>query len=337
MSYKLEKTFPRLWSLEQGVAMVVTDLHGNWDLYQRYRDRFIDLRAAGQADVLIFTGDLIHRENPDAPDQSVEIVLDVMALQAEYGDAVIYLCGNHELPHIYGITLSKGQRMYTPAFEAALNQTGRHNEVIKFFASLPFYVRTQAGVTITHAGASTPFATPPNAAKLFDWSHEELLTWADSILRPEDLESLQKGYAHFQGGGSYETMARHFLAVSGPDDTRYNDLLRGFFASSQPEFDALVWPALFTRCEVEYGFTDYGIFLAAMLKEISSGFFPQHVVVAGHIPTRSGSQIINRNHLRLASGPHATPHAAAKYLLFNTAQPIEYLEDLLPGLGSVLD
>jgi hypothetical protein len=335
MGYKLKQSFPRLWSLEQGIAMVVTDLHGDWDVYQRYRDCFVDLQAKNQADCLIFTGDLIHREDPAEPDKSVEIVLDVMGLQSRYGQAVIYLCGNHELPHIYGITLSKGDRVYTPAFEDALHQSGHQDEVLAFFDSLPFFVRTRAGITLTHAGASAPFATPANALKIFNWSHQELLVWAEKILRPEDLESLQKGFANFQGEMSYEEMAHHYLAVSGPDDPHYNDLLRGFFASSQPEFDSLIWPALFTRCEREYGFTDYGIFLVAMLQEISADFFPQHVIVAGHMPIAGGHKIITRNHLRLASGPHATPPQAGEYLLFDTARPVERIEDLLSGLGTV--
>jgi hypothetical protein len=50
MTLVLKKTFPRLWSLKAGVAMVVTDLHGDWEIYQRYRDRFVDLQAKGQAD-----------------------------------------------------------------------------------------------------------------------------------------------------------------------------------------------------------------------------------------------------------------------------------------------
>jgi len=335
MGYKLDKSFPRLWSLEEGVVMVVTDLHGDWEIYQGYRDRFVDLYAKDQVDCLILTGDLIHRENPNEPDKSVEIVLDVLDLQSRYGDAVIYLCGNHELPHIYAITLSKGNRVYTPAFEDALNKSGRRDDVVAFFDSLPFFLRTCAGITLAHAGASAPFATPANAPKIFNWSHQNLLQWAENTLRPEDLDSLQKGYAHFQGGVSYEEMARHYLGVSGPDDPHYNDLLRGFFASSQPEFDSLIWPILFTRCEREYGFTDYGIFLVAMLKEVSVDFSPQHVVVAGHMPIRGGHQIITRNHLRLASGPHATPNEAGEYLLFDVAKPIERIEDLLGGLGSV--
>jgi hypothetical protein len=61
--------------------MVVTDLHGDWDAYARYRDRFVDVYPCGAADWLILTGDLIHREPDDGPDQSLEIVLDMLALR----------------------------------------------------------------------------------------------------------------------------------------------------------------------------------------------------------------------------------------------------------------
>ena len=63
--------------------MVVTDLHGDWEAYQRYRDRFVDLHARGQVDWLILTGDLIHRED-DGPDRSIDLVLDLIELQAGY-------------------------------------------------------------------------------------------------------------------------------------------------------------------------------------------------------------------------------------------------------------
>ena len=60
MATTLTKPYPRLWSIEAGRVMVVTDLHGDWDAYRRYRDCFVDLRSKNLADWLIFTGDLIH-------------------------------------------------------------------------------------------------------------------------------------------------------------------------------------------------------------------------------------------------------------------------------------
>ena len=333
MTFSLTKPFPRLWSLEAGTAMVVTDLHGDWDAYRRYRDRFVDLQATGQVDCLILTGDLIHRETDD-PDQSLEIVLDVMDLQASYDQAIIYLCGNHELPHIYGISLTKRDKVFTPAFEAALSRNHCRAGAIALFDSLPFYLRTRAGVALTHAGAPAPIVDSGAAQQLFDWDHQRLLNWADEIMTGGDSDALRKGYARVYGG-AYEALAKYYLAVSGPDDPRYNDLLRGFLAGNHPSFDRLLWPALFTRCENEYGRADYAIFLAALLQELSVDFYPQQVLVAGHMTIDGGYKIIADRHLRLAAAHHATPREAGQYLLFDSAQPVQGVTDLLKGLGSV--
>jgi hypothetical protein len=80
MPFTLTKPRIWLWSLDGGMAMAVTDLHGDWEAYARYHDRFIELHAAGQTDCLIFAGDLIHREPGAGDDRSLEIVLDLLAL-----------------------------------------------------------------------------------------------------------------------------------------------------------------------------------------------------------------------------------------------------------------
>jgi hypothetical protein len=129
-------------------------------------------------------------------------------------------------------------------------------------------------------------------------------------------------------------MARYFLAVSGPDDPRYNDLLRGFLAGSHPSFDPLLWPALFSRCEQEYGLSDYAIFLAAMLQEVGSSFYPQQVLVAGHMTLGVATKLLP-NVIFAWPAPIARPREAGRYLLFDTARPIKRVEELLPGLGSV--
>lgn len=315
--------------------MVVTDLHGDWDTYRRYRDRFLQLRATGRVDWLVFTGDLIHAEQPEG-DQSLEIVLDVLALRKSYGSAIIYLCGNHEMPHIYGISLSKGERVYTPDFERAMYTAHRRTEVLGLFDSLPFYLRTRAGVSLTHAGAPSIVATATNMPKLFNWDHQDLLYQADEAMSVEDLSALRAGYERHHGNLPYAVLAQHFLAISDPNDPRYNDLLRGFVATSHPLFDRLLWPALFTRNEEEYGLRDYRVFLDALLQALAEGYVPQRVLVAGHMKVkRGGYQIIARDQLRLASGSHARPPDAGLYLRFDAAQPVQNTDNLLPGLESV--
>jgi hypothetical protein len=334
MSLGLVKTYPRLWSLESGIAMVVTDLHGDWDAYQRYRDRFVDLYANWQVDWLIFTGDLIHGESTTWPDKSVEIVLDVLALQSAYDLPVVYLCGNHEMPHIYDISLAKGKKDYTPAFEAALSRTQRRAEVVTLFDSLPFYIRTRSGVSLAHSGADMVMTNPKNMLKIFNWSHQDLLNSADKILAEEDVAALRRAYARLNLASSYDDLAKHYLAVSGPEDPRYDHLLRGFLATATSSFE-LLWAVLFTRCEEAYGQTDYAIFLDAMLKELSVDFFPQQVLVAGHMIVPKGHKIVAQRHLRLASAGHARPRKAGRYLIFDTARPIQAVEDLLAGLENV--
>jgi hypothetical protein len=314
--------------------MIVTDLHGDWDAYRRYRDRFAYLQANNRVDCLIFTGDLIHHDDPNGPDRSVEIVLDILGLQARYGQAIIVLCGNHEMPHIYGISLAKGQREYTPAFEAALSASQRRADVMALFDSLPFYVRTRAGVLIAHAGAAAPCVKSDKMIQLFNWSHQDLLAWAEAMMTAEGVAALRAGYARLNHL-PYDVMAQYYLAVSGPDDPRYNDLLRGTLASHNPAFSDLLWPALFTRCEQEYGSADYAIFLEAMLQEASLDFTPQQILVAGHMTIKGGYQLVAQRHLRLASAHHARPRETARYLLFEAAQPIREVKALLPGLESV--
>lgn len=334
MAVEILKSYPRLWTLEEGIAMVVTDLHGDWDAYERYRDRFASLHDTGRANYLIFTGDLIHAEN-SKNDKSLEIISDILALRLTYGEAIILLCGNHELPHIYSITLARGDRHFTPDFEKALSQSEWRAEIMSLFDSLPFYVRTRSGVSLAHAGAPAFVVESERIIDLFSWSHQRLLDWATQIINQEDILSLRQGYSRLNQNLPYETLARYFLAVSGPDDPRYDDLLRGFIATSHPDFEALVWPALFTRCEQEYGLADHRIFVDALLQALSTEFSAQNFLVTGHITIKGGHETITRQHLRLASAHHATPRRAGQYLLFDTSRPIDSITTLINQLGTV--
>jgi hypothetical protein len=321
----------RVVSLEAGTAMVVTDLHGDWDTYARYRDRFLTLHARGRADYLIFTGDLIHGQGEPYQDRSLEIVLDILALRSTLGERLIYLLGNHELPHLYGIILQKGEQVFTPPFEAALGQ--HRAAVISLFESLPFYVRTQSGVAITHAGAAAEMSLPGAAARVFNFSHRRALEEAASALSREQRPALRGGFGKFCGE-DYDTMARTYLAVSGPDDPRYDDLLVGFLVSTAPGFE-LLWEALFTRNEQQYGESNYAIFLDALLRDLSVGFHRQEVLVTGHIRCRDGYALVVRRQLRLTSGVQARPPRAARYLRFDVESRVQHVDELLPRMESV--
>ena len=328
---KLHTQWDRVVDLAKGRAMVVTDLHGDWDAYERYRDTFLNLLALGEADLLILDGDMIHASAPPEQDKSVEIVLDVIRLKQEFGDRVIYVLGNHELPHIYSITLQKGDDLFTPRFEMGM---GKHrSQIVSFFDSLPFYVRTPGGVSICHAGASTALGETNGVARLFNFSHQQVLKRTRALITQEERPSLVRAMRKMHGR-TYNEMARKWFAVTGLDDPRYDDFLVGTLATSDEDFD-LLWSAMFSRNEKEYGNSSYQVLLNTLLQTLSSSFERQFVLVTGHIDVRGGYKLVNRQQIRLASAKHASPREAGLYLLFNVEEKIETAADLVPHLRSV--
>jgi Icc-related predicted phosphoesterase len=335
----------RVLDLNSGMAMVVTDLHGSWDTYRRLRDKFIAEKTAGKLDRLIICGDLIHSEGLEEYDASLDVMLDLMTLQADLGsEAVIMLLGNHELPHIYGLTLAKGTVEYTPRFEASLTRLDqrykapyKRKEVIDWLTGLPFYARTKAGVLLTHAGASPEVATARHAERLFSLQHEDLIGLADRELKKFDILSLQRGYSHFTGI-SYEEQSKRYLAVHGPDDPRYNDLLRVLFLNGQnTDFD-LMWNTLFSQNELDVGETAYLRTLKTFLEAISAiSDHEQRVLIAGHISSKDGYTEVGKQHLRIASYTHAFPKRSARYLILDCEKPIKEVSELVAGLRNVFD
>lgn len=323
----------RVVDLEAGTAMVITDLHGDWDAYQRYRDRFLTLKANGQADYFIINGDLIHHNSPEQ-DGSLAMVLDVLALKAKLGSNLIYLLGNHELPHIYSITLQKGDFLYTPPFEAAM---GEHRQrIMALFHSLPFYIRTPSGVSICHSGATAAISERDGAARLFNFSHQRILRETAESLTPEIRPSLRQALSK-TNKQPYDELVRNYLAVNGPHDPRYDDFLIGALtATSHPDFE-LLWSAFFTRNELEYGEQTYDVVLNSLLHALSLGYHPQNLLVTGHIDCRGGYKLVAGQQLRLASAKHAHPREAGLYLLFDMGKKGTTADDLIAGLDSVFN
>jgi hypothetical protein len=311
----------------EGRAYVVTDLHGDWQAYARFRDHFLELFHQGEADVLIFAGDLIHGYGPEEDDYSLAMVWDLMQLQAELGpDRVIMLLGNHEFPHIYGVTLSKGDITFTPRFEHAMGSY--RPAIIEFLKSLPFLARTQAGVMITHAGASPKTAVPAAAERLLNFSHDDMLAEVDQLLQRNEVLDLIESTLGWTLE-KYDEQAWEYLAVPGPEDARYLDLLRGFIVSSlEPEW-SLLWDFFFTQCEKAINPYGYDKVLERFLESYSSDEMPQQMVVTGHIQVKGGREIIAGRQLRLASWQHALPRDSSSYLLFDAAQPLTLTEQLL--------
>ena len=310
------------------MVYVVSDLHGAWEPYARYRDDFLTLHSSGRADVLVFLGDIIHSYGPAETDYSLEMLLDIMQIQEELGrDQVVMLIGNHELPHIYGVTLSKGDNVFTPRFEHALGSYRK--SVVAFLQSLPFIVRTPSGILLTHAGASPATARPEVAGRLLRFSHQSLLSEADRLLDRPDVHALLAAYGQ-QLGRDYADLAWEFLAAA-PGDPRYPDLLRGFLASNlEPEWTEL-WELLFTQCERQHG-AFYPRILARFLESYSAPNSPQRIAVTGHISVSGCCEVLADRQFRLASWAHATPSEDGAALLFDAGRSVSDAADLVDFL-----
>lgn len=314
--------------------MVVTDLHGDWPLYQRYRDVFLTLKTRGLVDTLVITGDYLHSNESGLCDGSLEIVLDLLALRDTLGISLVILLGNHELPHIYPFILSKGDITYTPTFE---HKMGSHRQkILAFFEDLPFYARTRAGVTLCHAGAFPQAHEPTLMHRLFNYSHRDLKQRARDHL-PDDLEPIRRGLEKLLQI-DYDYLVSENFAVTGPTDPRYYDYVISQFAmASGSDFDVL-WDALFNNNEQEYGNSAYTTHVTALLQQLSTGYTPQRVCVTGHLRCRGGYHIVAKEQqLRIASGIHAKPYTSARYVLFDAGKSVKNARDLITGIGSLFD
>lgn len=342
--------FKRAVTFTDGTAIVITDLHGSSAAYDHLRDLFLKQHAAGDVQHLILCGDLIHGYGSPADDASLQMLLDVMCLQNELGaETVIMLCGNHEMPHIYGMPLSRGNIEYTPRFEHALTELDQNEDapytrtdVIDFLTELPFYAFTAAGVMISHAGPIRQINTPEIAEQVLNFDHRAFLQQIDTELQRYDLAHARQLYAT-QMGIDYDKLARHYLAVTDETDPRYNHLLRSFVWGDDDTFQ-LLWDTLFTRNEQELPndmrrYVTYSNIVQEFLKSMSAHLpaYPQHIVVSGHIAVSGGHEVVDDYHLRLASYQHAQPHDAGEYLLLDCAAPVENADALVPMLHRTFD
>lgn len=319
----------RIVEFDAGRLFVVADLHGEWGPYAAYRDAFLAHHARGEADAFVLLGDVIHGYREPEDDASVEILLDVMRLQAELGhDRVVMLLGNHEMAHLYYMPLAKGAQVFTPRFEHALGDD--RAAIMRFLDGLPFMARTAGGVLLVHAGASARAADPEHAAALASWSHRALFAGVDALLDRRDVQSLLEQYAVISGA-AYDEQAWELLAVAAPEDPRYLDLLRGFVANNlEPEWP-LLWDFFFTQCEDEFGRRYRDVVQAFLAAYVGEGAVPR-VLVSGHMVVRGCHALPTPQHLRLASWSHARPHEAGCALLLDAAQPVTRAADLVEGL-----
>lgn len=147
----------------EGKALVITDIHGNIDDFNKFMhiwDEFKD-----EKNHLVLTGDFIHamgREN----DRSIEI-LESVKRRWENSSRFHVLLGNHEWSTISKTAVYKAGINQSHNFDELLKEVFQGNyeeklqEYIEFFKKLPIAVRTANRIFISHAG-------PPKNVKSLD-------------------------------------------------------------------------------------------------------------------------------------------------------------------------
>lgn len=329
----VSNAFSRVRDIDAGSVMVVTDIHGDHEVFALYADEFRRLHTRGQADVLVLAGDMIHAL-PGQADHSLAVLNEILALKAEFREQIIYLLGNHELAHIYTFPLKKGDHDFTIALEWAFGE--QRQAMLTLFDSLPIYVRTAGGVAITHAGAAEPLTDPVNLLRVMNVSHQAMLSRADTWLSRQNKAVLYRAVADSRGM-PYDEFVYEFFAVTGEADPRYDDHLRGAAAAQHSNDFRLLREALFNRNEQTYGRDAYPGVLAGFLVALSQGYALQEVLVTGHVPTNGGFALVHPQQLRVASWAHAAPPVSGQYLLFDAATRYRTAGTLSTQLRSVFD
>lgn len=138
---------------DYGRLIVVSDIHGNLEDYNRY----VNLWDENDPDFhIVFLGDLIHATGDD--DGSIEILDDVIE-KSKYPNFHTLL-GNHEWSHIVNSDIYKNGEDLKRNFEALVSYKKGFIEpsltrYIKFFKTMPYFVKTSNGLFLSHSGPST--------------------------------------------------------------------------------------------------------------------------------------------------------------------------------------
>jgi len=139
----------------KGKALIITDLHGNLEDYERYMEIWKEFKNKNNH--FILTGDFIHSCNED--DGSLKIIKSLKK-HFEHEKNFHVLLGNHEWAQIIGESVYKGGLNQTRTFENLVYEKygdkadTKMESYINFFKKLAIAVKTDNKVLISHAGPS---------------------------------------------------------------------------------------------------------------------------------------------------------------------------------------
>ena len=198
---------------KRGRLLVVSDLHGNYNDYEAY----INLWDSEDPDFhIVFLGDLIH--SPYFNDKSIEILDDVIEKDKKCSNFHALL-GNHEWAHITHADIYKSGENARVEFEHLISYKKGFiepiiTEYIRFFKTMPYFVKTANGLFISHAGPSKSVKTIEDFNSIFDGDYNNPIL--DDFLWNRPTRDIYGGRSVFSNNQKYnEGDVFSFLNVIG--------------------------------------------------------------------------------------------------------------------------
>lgn len=283
----------RLIRISSGKILFASDLQGVLYDFEQVLLKYAELRREGEADFLVFGGDVIHAY-PGYDDDSLHLLERLMSISEE-DPSIIYLMGNHELAHVLHWRLRKGQLDFTEELESRMG--GAREEFIRFLSDRPFGLMTRGGVMMLHTGPSELLGS----LKLNEEADLELWDWFWNV---DFHKTLPNGPTPLQ--------------VFDPEFGRKLLTYR---------HGRILWEAFMNKNEYQYD--DYSNILRRYLANFQGLV---SYLVSGHIPVSSGAKNLYERQLRICSGYGAIDDSRKKLLLVEADMIYESLGALQSGL-----
>jgi predicted phosphodiesterase len=286
----------RIKYLDKGIAMIVSDIHGNKRDFEQVITIYQLLKQYKLVDYLILSGDLIHGY-PGYHDDSLELLNAVMAMQ-DLDPNIIYLMGNHELIHVMHLEVQKGYVEFTQRFEDRI----KHNRLkyIKYLEKLPFAVMTGNGLFVNHTGFSGALGG----------------------VKSPDYDLFLSVYPAWQWYGEMS-----FTKDFNLDDEIQREFQHGFGAQilDIPQ-GKLIWEVFMNKNEHSYP-EDYEAITERFLQGMCN-YKPVHLLISSHIEETDGYRVVSDSHFRICTSHGVTDDKQKKFLLVS-------LEDNYPDANSL--
>lgn len=304
----------KIININKGNLLIASDIHGNWEDYQRIMCKYRIEKRHGKIDMLVLAGDLIHAY-PGYKDNSKKILDDLI----DRGDkSIITLLGNHEFMHLFHVDVIKDELSFVEPFEEEIRQN--REKYTKFFEKMPYVIRTPGGIIINHTGANSTI-TENEYYKKFIFKKEIF-----DVINNLNYDKIMKNVI--------KTKKRYVKKKYNIDiDKNYYDFYNPKIGDQflKTEIGNDMWEIFFNKNEMKYGDNFYTHILRSYLSVMSKRYKEQNFLVSGHIETPEGYKIISDRQLRIGSS-YGTIDSNKVLCVVRTQHNYDSIEEIIQDL-----